>query len=120
MRVPLPARLVAAAGFFLMVATLFIGGAQPEAAGIFDAHWDKLAHFAYFGAMTALLLVALNMRTPVLAFVVVVAIGAADELAQAQLPGRHADFPDFITDVIAAAVVLAAMMVLRRRLKARA
>ncbi len=103
-----------------MVATLFIGGAQPEAAGVFDAQWDKLAHFAYFGAMAALLLLALNMRTPVLAFIVVVAIGAADELAQAQLPGRHADVADFITDVIAAAVVLAALMLLRRRLKARA
>ena len=119
MRIPLPARLIAAAGFFLMVATLFVGGSQPEAAGMFDAHWDKLAHFAYFGAMTALLLVALNMRTPVLAFVVVAAIGAADELAQAQLPGRHADLADLATDVVAAVVVLTALMLLRRHLKSR-
>jgi VanZ family protein len=115
----MPMRLFAAAAFFLILSALFVGGAQPEAAGLFHGHWDKVAHLAYFGTMAALLFVALNMRTPVLAFVVVAAIGAADELAQVQLPGRHADLPDLVTDVIAAAMVLAAMMVLRRRLMAR-
>jgi VanZ family protein len=119
MRVPVPPRLVAAAGFFLMVAALFIGGSQPEAAGIFDAHWDKLAHFAYFGALAALLQIAMNLRQPLLVFVVVTAIGAADELAQTQLPGRHADLPDLATDMVAAAVVLTAMAFVRRRIEAR-
>jgi len=69
--------------------------------------------------LAALLFVALNMRTPVLAFVVVAAIVMAVEIAQSKLPGRHAGMPDLVSDVIVAAVAHAAMMALRRRLKAR-
>ena len=60
----LPERLLCASSVLLMVAGLFVDGAQPVAVGLLTAPWDKLAHATVF------------------------AVGVADELHQATLPGR--------------------------------
>jgi VanZ family protein len=119
MRVPLALRLLAGAAFLLMTAGLFVGGAQPEAAGMFDSHWDKVAHFAFFAALAGLLTIAADFRHPVLVLAAVATIGIADELAQTQLPGRHADLPDLATDLGAAACAVIFLVWARRRLLAR-
>jgi heme/copper-type cytochrome/quinol oxidase subunit 2 len=46
---------VALAVAMLMLAALFMGGAQPEAAGLIPAPWDKLAHVAFFFVFALLL-----------------------------------------------------------------
>ena len=119
MVVPGVVRLLAAAGFMLMVAVLFVGGAQPEAAGLFDDGWDKLAHFACFALLAACAMVATDLRRPGLALVAVIIVGVADELAQTQLPGRHADIPDLATDIAAALFAVAALYAARRYLLRR-
>lgn len=119
MHVPPALRLLAGAAFLLMTATLFVGGAQPEAAGMFESHWDKVAHFAFFATLAGLLTVAADFRHPVLVVAAVAMIGAADELAQTQLPGRHADIPDLATDVIAATCAVIVLVRVRRRLLAQ-
>jgi VanZ family protein len=119
MVVPGVVRLLAAAGFILMVAVLFVGGAQPEAAGLFGDGWDKLAHFVYFALLTACAMVATDLRRPGLALVAVIIVGMADELAQTQLPGRHADIPDLATDIGAAVFTVTALYAARRHLRRR-
>ncbi len=119
MGIPGILRVGAGAAFMLMVAVLFVGGAQPQAAGLFDDGWDKAAHFAYFALLAAFAMVATDLRHPALAAIAVIAVGVADELAQTQLPGRHADVPDLVTDVGAALCAVAALIAARRWLAGR-
>jgi VanZ family protein len=120
MSVPPVLRLLAGGAFVLMVAVLFVGGAQPQAAGMFEAPWDKLVHFGYFAALAGCAMIATDLRHPGLALIAVVVVGLADELAQTQLPGRHADFPDLAVDVVGAAFAVVLLLAARRRLARRA
>jgi VanZ family protein len=119
MHVPVAVRFLSGAGFILLTAMLFVGGAQPEAAGLFQSHWDKVAHFALFALLAALLMLATGLRHPTLALVGVIIVGVSDELAQTQLPGRHADLPDLATDVAGALCAVLLMLAARRWLVAR-
>ena len=73
------------------------------AVGLFEAPWDKLAHIAYFAALGALLMVASGGRRARLVVAVLLLVAVADELLQAQLPGRHASVIDFAADFAGAA-----------------
>ncbi|MDO9104612.1 MAG: VanZ family protein [Methylovulum sp.] len=93
----------------LIIASLFIGGAQPEAVGLIQAPWDKLAHATIF-FLLALLLV-LGFVLPIWLIVgISFVVGVADELHQIWLPGRSADIMDWLCD---AGGVLLAMLVLQ-------
>jgi VanZ family protein len=83
---------------------LFVGGRQEFAVGLFPAPWDKLAHAAYFGSLTALLWMAGGARAVLGPVLIAAGVGLADELHQATLPGREASLADFTVDVAAAAV----------------
>lgn len=102
----------------MLVASLFIGGAQPVAVGLFTAPWDKVAHAAVFGVLAVLL--ALSLRgahvlhgrkalglhhSLALAALLAVMVAGADEIHQLWLPGRMAGWSDWLADV--AGVVLA-------------
>jgi VanZ family protein len=117
--VPVPVRFLSGAAFFLLVTVLFVGGAQPEAAGMFDEHWDKLAHFGYFALLAMLATLATGLRFPALALISVVVVGLADELAQTQLPGRHANLPDLAFDLAGAVCAVLLTLALRRWYAAR-
>lgn len=96
----------------VIVGLLFYLGGKPVAVGLFPEPWDKLAHFAVFGTVTGLLWIGLGRRLGLLVIVLIAAIGALDEWHQAGLPGRSADYRDFLTDVGAAIFVV---FVLQRR-----
>ncbi len=101
-----------AAAVLLLVAGLFVGGAQPVAVGVLTAPWDKLAHTTVFAVLTALLALALQGRPPgarwalrpgaalAVAALLAGAVGVADELHQATLPGRVAGLDDLLADAV--------------------
>lgn len=95
----------------LVVVLLFVLGSQPVAVGLFPEPWEKLAHFAVFACIAALLWLAAGGRMPLLLIAVVAGIGALDEWHQLSLPGRSADYADFLTDVVAAVAVVTALHV---------
>jgi len=68
--------------------------------------YDKLAHSLYFGVLSMLLWFSTGGRWPVLLVFAVSAIGGLDELHQGALPGRVADFHDFLFDTAAAGLVI--------------
>jgi len=105
-RLPRPFYILAAAA---LVVALFWGGSQPFAVGLFPAPYDKLAHSLYFATLSLLLWFGTGGKWPVLLFVAVSVIGGLDELHQATLSGRQAGFYDFLTDTVAAGVVIAAL-----------
>jgi len=106
MRLPRSFYLLGAA---ILVVALFLGGSQPFAVGLFPAPYDKLAHSLYFATLSLLLWFGTGGQWTVLLFLAVSTIGGLDELHQATLPGRQAGFYDFLTDTVAAGVVIAAL-----------
>jgi len=103
MRLPRSFYLLGAA---TLAVALFWGGGQPFAVGLFPVPYDKLAHSVYFAMLAALLWFGTGGRWPVLLFLVVSAIGGLDELHQSTLPGRVADFYDYLIDTVAAGLVI--------------
>ena len=86
--------IVAGAGLYTL-------GAQPFAAGLFPAPWDKLAHvvtFALIGSAAGVASGARGWRRMVCCIAGAVAIGVLDELHQAYLPGRIASWSDLAAD----------------------
>src|SRR5256712_2862104 len=94
---------------------LFYLGAQPFAAGLIPAPWDKLAHLAVFAILTTLLSIGTAGRMPLAVIATAIAIGALDELHQASLPGRFADAADFLADACAATGTGACIFLLQVR-----
>ncbi len=59
---------------------------------------DTIWHFIAYAAVTLLLWIATDGRRPLLIIGVACALGIADELRQSFIPGRSADFMDFIAN----------------------
>ena len=119
--ISLPGRLLCASAVLLMVVVgLFVGGAQPVAVGLFTEPWNKLAHATVFAVLTALLALALQGKPPhpgarwalrpsaalAMAALLAGAVGMADELHQATLPGRVAGLDDLLADAVGVCVGL--------------
>lgn len=83
----------------LMLAALFVGGAQPQAVGLVPEPWDKLAHVVYFFVLALLLsrFIGLPMA---LVIVLALLVGVADEVHQSLLPGRVAGWDDWLADAV--------------------
>lgn len=101
---------IAASCAVLLVAGLFVGGAQPVAVNLIPAPWDKVVHAGFFLVLTLLLWQALGGRLG-LAVVLAILLGGLDEFQQAFLPGRYMGLDDWLAD--AAGVGLAAVLICR-------
>lgn len=73
-------------------------GNQPEAAGLFKAPWDKLAHLSWFAVLAGLLDFGLNLRFRFPAALFCLGVALWDEGRQLTLPGRSADLGDLLFD----------------------
>ncbi len=85
-----------------MVAALFYASAKPAGLPFIPPHWDKVVHLGYYAVLTGLLVVAGGGRGAMIAALVVIGVGAADELFQSTVPQRQADWLDFAADVVGA------------------
>lgn len=99
----------------VIVANLFYLGSKPVAVGLFPSPIDKVAHFATFALIAALLGFGLLRHRPWVLLIVASSIAGADEIHQMFLPGRSADILDFLTDIVAIGLVALVF-----RLKSRA
>ncbi|CAG0930857.1 MAG: hypothetical protein EFKGCFLK_02771 [Rhodocyclaceae bacterium] len=88
----------------LAVAGHFSFGATPAAVGLLAPPLDKAAHMLYFGALAALLSAGWRGTRPLAAFLVACCVGAADEVFQMFLPGRHPDGADLAAGMAGALV----------------
>ena len=108
-------RLICFSGALFLIISLFWVGSKPIAVGLFHGPLDKVAHFATFGLMTALLWLSLQHSHPLLVIAIVSTIGAADEFHQHFLSGRSASLEDLAVDIFAAVVITALLGYARRR-----
>jgi len=81
---------------FLLLA-LFVGGAQPQAVGLFEPPMDKVVHSFYYAFITQCLGRLIGLRLSLSIFLAL-SISIADEVHQLYLPGRSADILDLIAD----------------------
>ncbi len=98
-----------------MVAFLFYASAKPAGLPFISPPWDKLVHFGYYAVLTILLIVAAGGRGVLIAALVVIGVGAADELFQSTVPQRTADWLDFAADIVGALVAAAVFVWMARR-----
>ena len=108
-------RLTCFSGALFLIISLFWVGSKPIAVGLFPGPLDKVAHFATFGLMAALLWLSSQRSYPLLVIAIVSAIGAADEFQQRFLPGRSASLEDLGADIFAAVVIVTLLEYSRRR-----
>jgi len=99
-----------AIGGGIMLALLFVSS-HPVPQG-----WDKVAHFACFSVITALLWRGTCGRAPLAVLGAVVAFAALDEVHQIFMPMRSAEFLDFVADAAAALAVCGVLFVRRKTL----
>ena len=102
------------AALFLIISLFWIG-AKSIAVGLFHGPWDKVAHFATFGLIAALLWLSFQRGHPLLVIAIVSAVGAADEFHQRYLPGRSASLEDLAADIFASVVIISLLEYARRR-----
>lgn len=110
-------RLLPAAAW--AAAIWFLSSTPGDGSSWLDLPWldlpmlDKLGHAGMFGVLAALLLFA--RATPLVAVAIVAAVGVADEIHQAGVPGRTSDPWDVVADVVGAIVAVAAVRWLAAR-----
>jgi hypothetical protein len=107
-------RLTCLAGALFLIVSLFWVGAKPIAVGLFPGDMDKVAHFATFGLIAALLWLSFQRGHPLIVIAIVSATGAADEFHQRYLPGRSASLEDLAADIFAAIVIVTLMKYARQ------
>ena len=83
--------------FFLATAG-FLAELNGHKIGDGFAHLDKVAHFAIFAALTALLWKGFKLK-PLIAFLLLGSYGGAIELAQHYFTRRNGDWWDLLADV---------------------
>ena len=107
------------AGALLIIFNLFWLGAKPEVVTLFplDPPLDKVVHLLVFGLIAALLWFSAPGGLPYLVFAMVIAVAAADEIHQRDLPFRTPSLGDFAADLVGVLLVLVLLELARRRNK---
>jgi VanZ family protein len=100
----------------ILLAALFIGGHQPTAGSLFTPPWDKVAHILFYGTIAALFSLAIPSLSLPSILLVSLAVGAADEIHQIFVPGRHAGLDDLAADFVGITLTLLLIPRLRRHL----
>jgi hypothetical protein len=98
-----PAALAASAALVLQLLVLPAPAFASEVSAVVT---DKVVHMAAFGMLAVLLWILAGGRATLLVFAAVMGIGLVDELRQAVIPGREADFADLAADAAGAGLAL--------------
>ncbi len=86
----------------------------PAAVDLAARFWDKLLHFGAFALMASLAWIGAGGRRPMLVWLAIVAVGAADEARQVVAPERTADVADLFADAMGAACAMLVLNTLAR------
>ncbi len=95
------------------IVTLFLAGRLPGAGSIFTSPWDKVAHFILYAVLTINVRFAFPKANMLICLLIVLAIGALDEIHQSSLPFRHAGLDDFAADLAGGLIAVTAMHFVR-------
>lgn len=91
-----------------IAALIFAASSRSTVAGPKIPHFDKVVHFSVYGLLATLVCrQGRGWRAAGLSVLIVSAYGATDEWHQSYVPGRDAEFADWIADTAGAAVAVA-------------
>jgi VanZ family protein len=83
-----------------LIFMIFIVGAQPIAVNLFIPPWDKVAHSLTYGLILILAYLAFPKIRLIYLFLIVLSLGALDEVHQQYLVGRSSGLDDLLADFI--------------------
>lgn len=115
---PIPIAIAILAAYWV---ALFVLTHIPIKIRVPVTNWDKAAHVVAYAGLSFLLACVLSRpdRSAIRLCVAVLAMalfyGAADELIQALIPGRTADWKDWLADVLGAVIGLVVFRVFTSR-----
>jgi VanZ family protein len=93
-------RVLTGSMLVFLVAAIFIGGEAPGAGKLFPPPWDKIVHFMTYGAIGFFAGMAFPTRPLKFILLMVVMLGAADEIHQIFIEGREPGFDDLFADFL--------------------
>jgi VanZ family protein len=89
----------------LVAALIVVASSRSRVSGPDIPHLDKVTHFAVYGLLGTLLCrVGTGARAAVGAVLLASVFGASDEWHQSFVPGRTAEFADWVADTLGAVV----------------
>ena len=91
-------RILCAVAAIAVIGQLLFLAEPPFAHRLVEATWDKGVHIVVFAGLAFLIWMAVGGRWPMLVWLLVLAVGATDEVHQIYTPGRTADLNDFLAD----------------------
>ena len=83
-----------------LILAIFIGGTQPIAINLFVSPWDKVAHGFTYGSILVLAYLAFPKIKLIYLCLIVLSLGALDEIHQLYLVGRSPGLDDLLADFI--------------------
>jgi len=100
-----------------LVFMLFYLGSKPLPGGFWAHPWDKLVHYLFFGGLTGMFWVFWGgtRRADLMALVMTLGVGLADEWVQAYNPARSSSVADLLFDLLGALTAVLVLRQLRQR-----
>lgn len=100
-----------------LILMIFIVGAQPIAVNLFMPPLDKVVHSLTYGLILFLAYLAFPKIKLIYLFLVVLSLGALDEIHQQYLIGRSSGLDDFLADFIGILIAYFLIKVIDKRVK---
>ncbi|HSH54717.1 MAG TPA: VanZ family protein [Methylotenera sp.] len=100
-----------------LIFMIFIVGAQPIAVNLFMPPLDKVVHSLTYGLLLLLAYFAFPKIKPIYLFLVVLSLGALDEIHQQYLIGRSPGLDDLLADFIGTSIAYLLIKVIDKRFK---
>lgn len=100
-----------------LVFMLFYFGSKPLSSGLLTHPWDKAVHYLFFGGLTGMFWVLWGgtRRADLMALVMTLGVGIADEWTQAYNPARSSSLADLSFDLLGALTAVLVLNQLRQR-----
>lgn len=108
-------KTLARIGLVILILMIFIVGAQPVAVNLFMPPWDKVVHSFTYGLILILAYLAFPKTRLIYLFLVVLCLGALDEIHQLYLIGRSPGLDDLLADFIGILIAYFIIKVLGKR-----
>ena len=100
-----------------LIFMIFVVGAQPIAVNLFIPPLDKVVHSLTYGLILLLAYFAFPKIKLIYLFLVVLALGALDEIHQRYLIGRSSGLDDLLADFIGILIAYFLIKVIDKRFK---
>lgn len=110
-------KALARISLIMIILMIFIGGTQPIAVDLFMPPWDKVVHTLTYGSLSILAYLAFPKIKLFYLCLIVLSLGALDEIHQRYLIGRSPGLDDLLADFIGILIAYVCIKIFVKRFK---